>query len=290
MAPRHLLLLAPLLFVACQSGLTPYQDALDDTDLVIGDTAPGGPLDTDDTDPLANQAPVADAGADLEGLVGDIIQLDGSGSFDPDGDALDYSWELAERPTGSGTNMINADQPNPRFYADRGGVFRAVLTVDDGELSSVDDVEIVVEAPNDPPYADAGFDQTVGVGDVVQLNGNQSYDPEGEPLTYQWSMTARPSGSGAYLIDATSALPRFTADTDGGYTVQLIVNDGVFDSPADTVQITAQAQDSGDCLSCSAQVRMELERRLTLGDAASGPGLVLLPLLMLLWQRKRRED
>ena len=50
------------------------------------------------------------------------------------------------------------------------------VTVDDGEFQASDAVDIVVEAPNEPPVADAGADQIVTQGDDVQLNGTASFD------------------------------------------------------------------------------------------------------------------
>src|SRR6185369_6932354 len=39
-----------------------------------------------------NQAPVADAGPDQIGVAAGTITLNGSGSFDPEGDPITYQW------------------------------------------------------------------------------------------------------------------------------------------------------------------------------------------------------
>lgn len=273
----------------CSTGLTPLTEPGEqDTGIDVGgpdDTGPGDPIDTGDT--AGNLAPLADAGPDQTLATGVVVQLDGSASADPDGDPLSYAWEFTSLPTESNTNLLDADQADARFYADAPGTYALRLTVDDGLATSWDDVEIVAEQPNEIPVADAGADQSISVGGTAQLNGSASYDPDGDPLTFQWSLTSTPSGSGAGLDDPTSELPRITADVAGTYVAELIVNDGAADSAPDQVRVVAQSQDDGDCLSCTAAVRREVRHRMTVGDAASGPGLVLLPLLVLFWQRKR---
>jgi hypothetical protein len=49
--------------------------------------------------------------------------------------------------------------------------------------------------PNQRPIADAGADQAANVGSSITHDGRNSYDPEGEPLTYEWALTGTPDGS-----------------------------------------------------------------------------------------------
>ena len=91
------------------------------------------------------------------------------------------------------------------------------------------------------PVADAGDDQQVTVGDVVTLDGSNSSDPEGDTLSYQWTLISHPIGSNAILSDSTIMNPVFTPDVGGTYELSLIVNDGTSDSNADSVIISAES-------------------------------------------------
>ena len=97
---------------------------------------------------------------------------------------------------------------------------------------------------NHPPVANAGPDQTVNVGNVVQLDGSGSSDVDGDPLTYSWSLISVPAGSGASLDNPTAVKPKFTADLAGTYVAQLVVNDGKVDSAPDTVVVSATSEPS----------------------------------------------
>jgi hypothetical protein len=67
--------------------------------------------------------------------------------------------------------------------------------------------------PNLRPIADTGRDQTAVIGSVILLDGTDSYDPEGEELTYKWSLYAAPTGS-IYRLEGTGAFTTDDADAD----------------------------------------------------------------------------
>jgi hypothetical protein len=92
-----------------------------------------------------------------------------------------------------------------------------------------------------PPVANAGMAQTIVIGATVMLNSSASSDPDGQPLTYAWTIANAPQGSTAMLSDAAAAQPTFTPDVVGAYTLSLIVNDGTLNSAAATVTITVDA-------------------------------------------------
>lgn len=98
-----------------------------------------------------------------------------------------------------------------------------------------------VDDLNEPPLAEAGPNQSVNTGTLVTLDGSASSDADGDPLMYDWLLTAVPTGSTATLSDETISQPTFTADSPGTYTAELIVHDGLVASLPDEVTITASA-------------------------------------------------
>jgi PKD domain len=184
-----------------------------------------------------NSPPVAKAGANQTVVVGTTVSLDGSQSSDVDGDALHFQWTFTAVPAGSLAMLSDPLAVQPTFVVDRAGTYTVQLIVNDGTVNS-DAVTVVISTENSPPVAKAGPDQTVAVGTIVHLDGSQSSDVDGDPLTFNWAITAAPAGSLAILSDPTSVRPTFVVDTSGTYTVQLLVNDGTVNSNADTVVIS----------------------------------------------------
>src|SRR5205814_6071778 len=68
--------------------------------------------------------------------------------------------------------------------------------------------------------------QLVSAGSVVTPDGTRSSDPDGDALTYEWTLTSRPGDSGAVLAGETTPSPTFAADACGAYTATLVVRDG----------------------------------------------------------------
>jgi hypothetical protein len=214
--------------------------------------------DASDTDTVnvvvqpTNDAPTADAGDDVTVTAGGTIQLDGTGSSDPEGDALSYSWTQTTGPSLGTLSDSDTDTPTLDVVdtVDGGspisGEFQ--LTVSDGNGGTdTDTVSVTVEpAPpsNTAPSADAGADQTVDEGATVTLDASGSSDTDGDTLSYAWTQTDS-SGESVTLSDATAEQPTFTApdvDSDTTLTFEVEVSDGT-DSDTDTVSVTVEDTD-----------------------------------------------
>lgn len=72
--------------------------------------------------------------------------------------------------------------------------------------------------PNKRPIADAGADQTSNIGGAVTHDGSASYDPEGEPLTYDWRLIDVPDGS-RFKVEGTGGSTSDDTDSDGFTTI-----------------------------------------------------------------------
>jgi len=189
----------------------------------------------------SNTKPVANAGPNQTVNIGSTVVLNGSGSSDVDGNPLTYAWTLTSKPTGSSAVLSGANTVSPTFVADRRGSYTAQLIVNDGTVDSNASTVTITVQGNTAPVANAGPNQSVNIGSLVQLNGSASTDADGDPLTYRWSLITVPSGSAATLSSTTTVNPTFTADKAGTYVAQLIVNDGTVDSAPATVTITTNA-------------------------------------------------
>jgi len=166
------------------------------------------------------------------------IEFNCSLSTDPDDDPLTYAFEF-----GDGSTLAGASALADHAYA-VAGTYVANLTVtdSDGDTSAVDSVTVVITAPpmNRPPTADAGPDQTVDPGARVTLDGTASSDPDGDPLTYAWTVPA-----GITLSSTASVMPTFTAIMAGTYAFTLTVTDDEGLTDTDIVTITVRTTGGG---------------------------------------------
>ena len=182
---------------------------------------------------ITSQAELVNAGPDKTVYLGEDVVFDGSVSVDCSF-LVSIEWNF-----GDGSPAVNGSAPvllntTVHVYVTT-GVYIATLSVKIGSPYNVTESDIVTITvlQNLPPVADAGPDQileqTSPAGADVTLNASGSYDPYGDPLTYNWTWTA------AYVtgVNPTVTFPQGTT------TVTLTVSDGKHTN-TDSVNITVQ--------------------------------------------------
>ena len=111
-----------------------------------------------------NQAPTSVATVDFGiAIVGATSVFDGSGSTDPELDALTYSWAVTAAPVGSTATLVGATTASPTLTTDLEGTYQVTLAVSDfiGAGTSAT-VEVVATTPMN--YAEM---QIVSASDMV---------------------------------------------------------------------------------------------------------------------------
>ncbi len=231
------------------------------------DENPGGEGDDDsgnrDDDDDAGAPPIADAGETQWVTVGHPVLLDGSQSYDPEGQALTFSWTLTGVPPGSLVTVDPANEATVELTPDLPGTYTASLTVSDGGSAGTDSVHVNVEedvsgddddddGPNQAPIADAGPDQILADGTEAWLDGTGSSDPDGDELVFQWTFQSYPGDLPSFdaPYGSTTQTPRFSPQDPGTYILQLIVNDGFINSAADSVTVTVEDSGGGSDDGC----------------------------------------
>lgn len=181
------------------------------------------------------------------------VQLDGRRSTNSSGRSsfgifnytptVDFQWAIETQPPGSQAQLNTPTSSQPDLTVDMPGEYIVRLVVSDPYASSAPVLVTLTAVEPDPqnqaPIANAGQDQNALVDSVVELSGLLSSDPDQNPLTYDWSLVTRPTGSNTVLSNASSVNPMLTPDAIGSYVVELVVSDGITSSIPDSVTINA---------------------------------------------------
>lgn len=189
--------------------------------------------------PAANHPPIANAGSDTSVPVGADVTLSGLNSSDEDGNTLNYRWRLVSKPSASAATLSSSNTVQPKLTIDRKGSYRIELIVNDGKVDS-QPAYVTISTENSKPLAKAGDDQTVKVKQTALLDGGNSTDIDGDPLTYNWQLLAKPTNSKTDLKNANTQTPNLTPDLPGSYTLQLVVNDSLLDSLPDQLIVNTE--------------------------------------------------
>ena len=201
------------------------------------------------TEPVANIAPVANAGDDQSATTGTEVTLTGSGSSDSDGTIQSYAWAHTSTDGATPTTpIIVANGETSTFTAPDAAaelVFTLTVTDNDGATNS-DTVTITVTAPvadNQPPVAEAGDPQSATTGTEVTLTGAGSSDSDGTIQSYEWVHTSTDGATPTTpIIVANGETSTFTAPDTAAelvFTLTVTDNDGATNSDTVTITVTA---------------------------------------------------
>ena len=176
---------------------------------------------------------------------GDTVELNGSGSSDPDGHSLTYSWvqtgveDQSDVPT---VTITNSDEARASFVApDYIGRLSFSLTVTD-EMGATDSAEVYVTVRNRSPIAHAGPNRVINANNPVTLEGSVD-DPDPIDRNYvtdnhTWTQD---SGPKTITLDPVADEPvhrTFTPDVVGEYFFTLTATDKEPLSDSDTVRVS----------------------------------------------------
>ena len=216
--------------------------------------------------------PVADAGDDAVVGVGVLGEVDGSGSFDPDGSVDAWQWTVLSAPEGS-TATLQVDGARAGVTTDIVGSWTLGLTVtdDQGNPSLMDVAVIHAQSSGLAPTARLVAGGALGVGAQTLLDAGGSFDPEGAPLTWAFEVVIAPSSATWTLTQqADSPIATWVPDTEGFYILGVTVDDGTGPSTRADVELqVTTGVNRAPVADCGGPLQVEVDETATLDGTGS---------------------
>ncbi len=153
-----------------------------------------------------NDAPVANAGPDQIDVPAGELHLDGSASYDPEGDAITYAWTQVQGPA---VQLSGGATATPAFTAEAGQIYVFRLKVTDSlGLYSVDDVTLTTRKIENVEIIYFLADpSTINLGDTSRLSWKvmnaESVEISGlGPVQADGSSVVAPTATTSYVLTA----------------------------------------------------------------------------------------
>lgn len=200
-----------------------------------------GAVAKDTVQVTVNIAPVANAGNDQSiTLPVNSVTLNGSAT-DADGTISSYLWTKISGPAGGGGSITNAAAAVTSVTGLLAGIYKFELKVTDNNgATDTDTMQVIVFAPNIPPVANAGLDQSITLPtNTANLIGSGS-DVDGTITAYRWTKISGPAAG--TITNAAAASTTVTGLIAGVYVFELRVTDNNGATAIDNMQVTVNPE------------------------------------------------
>ena len=131
------------------------------------------------------------------------------------------------------------------------GISRVDFGLRDGDIPIASPATIIMDmveqgselpVENVAPVARISTETTVTKpNERLTLDGSQSFDEEGDEITWRWQLVKHPAGSEAYLENAASEMAELVPDVEGVYTIALTVSDQYGDGEKTQLDVVVSA-------------------------------------------------